>query len=108
MSGYVDSHQTLPIGRMPLYDPRYGGARHPCTTSLIDKGPLVGMLPYLEQRGIFHAVNHDTSVFAMENTTIFNVRVASYLCPSEPGAHQPISLPKNLVAMNFKPGLGHF
>ncbi len=93
VSGYVDSHQVLPIGRMPLYDSRYGGTKPPCSTTLIDKGPLVGILPFLEQRALFDAVNHDTSVFAMENTTIFTVRVATYLCPSDPGARQMIRMP---------------
>lgn len=98
VAGYVDSHQTLPIGRMPLYDWRYGGANPPCKTSFIDKGPLVGILPYLDQRALFDSVNHDTSVFAMENTTIFTVRVSTYICPSDPGAHQLIRIPRNMLS----------
>lgn len=98
VSNYADSHQSLPIGRMPFYDPRFSGPKPQCTTTMIDKGPLIGILPYLEQRALFDSVNHDTSIFAMENTTIFTVRVSTYLCPSDPGAHQMIRMPANMIS----------
>lgn len=98
VTAYVDSHQVLPIGRMPLYDRRYGGKNPPCTTRFIDKGPLVSILPYLEQRSLFAAVNHDVSIFAMENTSVFTARVATYLCPSDSGAQEMIVIPPNMIA----------
>ena len=92
VAGYLDSHQALPIGRMPLYDRRYGT---PCQTTFVEKGPLVGILPYLEQRPLYDGINQNLSIFAFENTTLFVVKVATYLCPSDPGSQAFIVMPAN-------------
>ena len=93
VAGYLDSHQALPIGRMPLYDRRYGT---PCQTTFVEKGPLVGILPYLEQRPLYDGINQNLSIFAFENTTLFVVKVATYLCPSDPSSFR--SLPTGPLA----------
>ena len=83
---YLDAHGVYPIGRLTIYDPRYAGPDPPCTGRRVDKGPLVALLPYLEQRPLFDAINHDLSVFALENTTLHTHAVRVYLCPSDPEA----------------------
>src|SRR5947209_17558382 len=41
------------------------------------------LLPFLEQGSAFHAINFTLSYSAAENTTIPQLRVSSFLCPSE-------------------------
>lgn len=93
LSGYVDVHEVLPIGRMPCYDPRFAGPNPPCTSIYIDRGPLIALLPYLEQRVLFDTINQDLSIFAIENTSVFEIRLANYICPSDSVAFGSITLP---------------
>jgi prepilin-type N-terminal cleavage/methylation domain-containing protein len=84
LASYVDEHEILPPGRTSIYDPRYAGPNPPCTGKRIDKSALVRILPYLDQSALFNAVNQDLSIFALENTTLFAVHVATFACPSDP------------------------
>jgi prepilin-type processing-associated H-X9-DG protein len=82
---YVEVHSSLPMGRVPIHDPRFAGPDPPCTASLVDKSVLVAILSQMEQRQLYNAVNHSLSIFALENTTLHSRIVQSYLCPSDPG-----------------------
>lgn len=92
LSGYADSHQSLPLGRFLTYDPRYSGTNPPCTSFIADRGPLVAILPYLEQIPLYDAFNQNLSVYSLENTTLHTVRAGLFNCPSDSASGQPITL----------------
>jgi prepilin-type N-terminal cleavage/methylation domain-containing protein len=83
---YAETNACLPMGRVPIYDPRFAGIGPPCTARLVDKSVLVAILPNIEQAALYNSVNHDLSIFALENTTTHSQVVECYLCPSDPGA----------------------
>lgn len=86
LHGYHDSFGSLPPGRFLTYDPRFAGKNPPCTSPVVDKSPHLFLLPFLEQAGLFNAINQDLSIFGPENTTVHGVAVATFACPSDPGA----------------------
>ena len=83
---YADAFQTLPPGRISMYDQRFAGPNPPCTSTRVDKGPLVSILPFLEQVSLYNGVNQSLSIFGPENTTVHLARVALFACPSDPAA----------------------
>jgi prepilin-type N-terminal cleavage/methylation domain-containing protein/prepilin-type processing-associated H-X9-DG protein len=86
LHGYHDSFGSLPPGRFLTYDPRFAGNNPPCTSPAVDKSAHVFLLPFLEQAALYNAINQDLSIFGLENTTVHGVTVASFACPSDPGA----------------------
>jgi len=105
---YADTHHCLPLGRMPIHDPRYAGSNPPCTSLFVDKSIFVAILPQTEQSAIYNAVNHSHSIFALENTTTHARPVESYLCPSDPGAGPVILNAGKLVPMAPDPPAGRW
>lgn len=104
---YADGHETYPLGRYPIFDPRYSGSNPPCTASRVDRGPLVALLPYVEQQSLYAAINQNLSIFALENTSVHTARVAIYTCPSDPSARVPRDLlPGELDPMAPDPPAG--
>lgn len=101
---YEGTNQVLPLGRMPLYDRRFTGRSAVCSSQFIDKGPLVSLLPFLEQNTVYSCLNQNLSIFATENTSAFNVRMGIYICPSDIAAHDLITMPpRRLEPMAFDP-----
>ena len=47
-----------------------------------------GMLPYMEQTAIYNAINFSLNATNGENTTAWNTRINSFLCPSDGNAGQ--------------------
>ncbi len=105
---YSDSHGCLPMGRVPIYDPRFAGPNPPCTARLVDKSVLVSILPQIEQAALYNAVNQSLSIFALENTTTHSQVVESYLCPSEPGGGKVLLNPGALAPMAPDPPGGRW
>jgi type II secretory pathway pseudopilin PulG len=62
---YADAHGCLPMGRVPIHDPRYAGPDPPCTAGFVDKSMLVGILAQIDQATLYNAVNHSLSIFAL-------------------------------------------
>lgn len=83
---YHDLHGVLPLGRMQLYDPRFPVSQAPCNNLAIDKSCLIQLLPGLEQGRLFSAINHDLSIFSMQNLTVQRVSVSQFQCPSDAGS----------------------
>jgi len=83
---YADVYQVLPPGRISMYDPRFAGPNPRCTSTRIDKGPLISILPFFEQGPLYNGVNQSASIFAPENITVHTHRVAAFACPSDPAA----------------------
>ena len=84
LHNYDGAYGSLPPGRMPTYDPRFAGARPPCTSTIVDKSVLVMILPMIEQASLYNAINQDLTILGRENRTAFPAIVSSYACPSDP------------------------
>lgn len=78
---YVDTHGTFPIGR---------GTRPPRPyndTSRFNYSGFSMILPFMEQRPVFDAINFDlTMTLQQGNTTATAMMIGSYLCPTDPQA----------------------
>lgn len=85
---YHSAVGCLPMGRSFWSDPATYTPSAPCASWEIDKGYLVGLLPYLEQAPLYNSINHSQSVFKLENLTIFSAVVSTYVCPSDSDAVQ--------------------
>ncbi len=68
------------------YDPRFAGSNPPCTSSLVDKGLFVMILPQMDQAPLYNAINQSLTILGRENRTIQDVTLGSYACPSDPGS----------------------
>jgi prepilin-type N-terminal cleavage/methylation domain-containing protein/prepilin-type processing-associated H-X9-DG protein len=78
---YESANQTLPPG---------GFARHSTWPgSTWNFGPLVSMLPFMEQQATFNAVNFDWNVFAGSNITIAGIGLSPLWCPSDASISSP-------------------
>jgi len=97
---YADTHACLPMGRIPIYDPRYAGPNPPCNARKNDKSLFAAILPFIEQNDLYNSINHALSIFALENTTTHNRPLELFLCPSDAGAGQTVRLnPGQLAPM---------
>jgi prepilin-type processing-associated H-X9-DG protein len=78
---YESANQTLPPG----------GFTRPAAWpgSTWNFGPLVSLLPQLEQRAVFNAVNFDWNVFAGSNVTIAGIGLSAFWCPSDASVWSP-------------------
>jgi prepilin-type N-terminal cleavage/methylation domain-containing protein/prepilin-type processing-associated H-X9-DG protein len=98
LHGYHDGFGCLPPGRIKSYDPRYDGDNPPCSSTIVDKGLFISILPFVEQDPVYNAINQSLTILGVENSTIHRVVVSSYTCPSDPASFDPIALdPGQLV-----------
>jgi len=86
LSGYHDTSNSLPLGRVKSYDPRYAGSNPPCTATIVDKSLHMSILPYLEQVQLYNSINQNLTILGVENRTVHTVSVAAYACPDDPAA----------------------
>jgi len=93
LHGYHDVHGCFPPGRVKAYDPRYAGPNPPCTSTRIDQGLFVRILPYIEQSVLYNMINSSLIMTGLENSSSFAVVVSTYVCPSDLGAGYPRALP---------------
>lgn len=98
VASYADAFLAFPPGRTWMGDPRFAGPDPRCTSTRVDQSPLVRVLPYLEQAALFHAINQDTSIFSLENTTIHAVQLGVLACPTDPESARPRELEANELA----------
>lgn len=95
---YHDSQSCLPPGRVKSYDSRYAGPNPVCSSTIIDKGVLIFILPYVEQINLYNAINQDLTIFGAENSTIHTVSVNLYACPSDPESGRARDITPNELA----------
>ena len=86
LQNYHDAFGSLPPGRIKSYDPRYAGAKPPCTSSIVDKSLEVFVLRYMEQTTLYNAINQNLAIIGGENSTAHSIAVSSFACPSDPSA----------------------
>jgi prepilin-type N-terminal cleavage/methylation domain-containing protein/prepilin-type processing-associated H-X9-DG protein len=85
-SSYVDAVGCYPMGWSFQFNPVSGalGGSH----SL-----FVALLPYLEQKSLYDAVNFDVTIRNVQNQTIHGVGLSVLWCPSDPSVSDPSILP---------------
>jgi prepilin-type processing-associated H-X9-DG protein len=80
---YVSTHNVFPLGISNNPQGSPGAPAYGSTWSSF--GSCAMMLPYLEQAPLYQAANFSWGPWVM-NDTVNNTVVASFLCPSDPGA----------------------
>lgn len=80
---YESTHDCFPLGRMYMYDPRYSRPDLPFGGPLNDKSYLVALLPFVDEKPLYDAVNQSLTIFGVENSTIFSARPNLFACPSD-------------------------
>ena len=89
---YADIWSTLPRGGFlqqvsagsGLYDPGGGG--------YLSGGVFLGLLPYMEQKPLYDAMNFQLNVFTAINATVSATGIATLWCPSDYGTSDPQTL----------------
>ena len=81
---YEGAMRCYPPGRTPMSDARYV-SDYPCTRAS-DEGIWVHCLPFLDRQAEYDAINHDLTVFGIENHTTLAFRLSVLTCPSDPSA----------------------
>jgi prepilin-type processing-associated H-X9-DG protein len=74
---YHETNNAFPMGQPFMFDPTMG--YFGTTQSL-----FVSILPYLEQRALYDAVNFDRCIYSSRNYTIFATGLGVLWCPSDP------------------------
>ncbi len=105
----IHSYETavgcLPMGRSFWSNPATFSPATPCASWEVDKGFLVGVLPYLDQGPLYNAINQVQSIYKFENSTIFSNVVLTYVCPDDPDA--ALARPGySEMTLNLEPPIG--
>jgi prepilin-type N-terminal cleavage/methylation domain-containing protein/prepilin-type processing-associated H-X9-DG protein len=100
LQNYEGAFNSLPPGRMMTYDPRFAGSNPPCTSPIVDKSLFVMILPYLEQKPLYDAINQDLTILGRENRTSHSMALNSVACPSDPDSGRPRLADNNIMTIN--------
>ena len=68
-------------------------ARNPSAGPTTGWGWRVSLLPFIEQGALYSALNQNMSIWNAENTTVYDVGLSVYTCPSDPAVTQRQTLP---------------
>src|SRR5579864_1608725 len=91
--GYVDVWTTLPRGGF-LQQAFAGSGLYDSTGNpYVSGGAFLLLLPYLEQKPLYDAMNFDVNVFTAINSTISATGLSTLWCPSDPGVSSSRILP---------------
>jgi prepilin-type N-terminal cleavage/methylation domain-containing protein/prepilin-type processing-associated H-X9-DG protein len=77
---YIDA-----VGCLPMGETLHTIASHPDWGPISSNSLFVGLLPYLEQRPLFDAVNFAWSIYEAPNHTVSGIGIATLWCPSDVG-----------------------
>jgi prepilin-type N-terminal cleavage/methylation domain-containing protein/prepilin-type processing-associated H-X9-DG protein len=90
---YESAWTTLPRGGF-LQRPFAGSGFYVPTTGYpyISGGAFLGLLPYLDQRPLYDAMNFDVNVWTAINATISATGLSTLWCPSDPGVSRSRTL----------------
>ena len=90
---YADIWATLPRGgflqRISAGSGLYDSAGNPYISGSV----FLVLLPYLEQRPIYDAMNFQVNIFTAINATVSATGIATLWCPSDSGIGDPQTLP---------------
>jgi prepilin-type processing-associated H-X9-DG protein len=114
MHNYHDSHKVFPPG---IVGQNFGPA-DPEICQFVASSPtcdnpkfanasgLTLLLPFMDERGVYHAYNQQLASCAMENHTAVSSVVRGFVCPSNPRQFEAIELTYYKTPANAKRGLG--
>ncbi len=86
---YENTHFCLPVGRVFIPDLTNFNPKSPCSSLWTDKSFLVSILPYVDQSGLYNAVNQSVVMFKPGNYTVQSMTVGIFVCPSDPDSGFP-------------------
>ena len=75
---------------------------------------FLGLLPYLEQRPLYDAMNFQVNIFTAINATVSATGIGTLWCPSDSGTSDPQTVPDGSFydpgpfAMNYTSYAGNF
>jgi prepilin-type N-terminal cleavage/methylation domain-containing protein/prepilin-type processing-associated H-X9-DG protein len=80
-------------GTFPTAISYTGDARNPAAGPTTAWGWRITLLPFIEQQPLYAALNTNMCVWNAENTTVYDVSLSVYTCPSDAAVTQRIALP---------------
>jgi prepilin-type processing-associated H-X9-DG protein len=69
-----------------------GNSRSPGDLPRKGYGWRITELPFIEQAPLWNALNQSLTIFNPENTTVYDVQITAYMCPSDPAVLNRVSL----------------
>ena len=91
--GYADVWTTLPRGAFLQRISAGSGLYDSDGAPYVSGGVFLGLLPYLEQRPLYDAMNFHVNIFTAINATVSATGIATLWCPSDSGTSDPQILP---------------
>jgi len=70
-----------------------GDSRNPAGGAVKGWGWRITLLPFIEQQPLWNALNQNLCVFNPENTTVYDVALTTYQCPSDGKVSRTLQLP---------------
>jgi prepilin-type N-terminal cleavage/methylation domain-containing protein len=113
-SGYMDVWSTLPRGGFLQQVSAGSGLYDSSGNPYLSGGLFLGLLPYMEQRPVYDAMNFQVNVFTAINATVSATGIATLWCPSDFGTSDPQTLPDGdfydpgQFTMNYTSYAGNF
>jgi prepilin-type processing-associated H-X9-DG protein len=110
----MDVWSTLPRGGFLQQISAGSGLYDSSGGPYLSGGLFLGVLPYLEQRPLYDAMNFQVNIFTAINATISATGVATLWCPSDYGTSDPQTLPDGdfydpgQFTMNYTSYAGNF
>ena len=89
---YADSWSTLPRGGFLQQISAGSGLYDSAGNPYLSGGVFLTLLPYMEQRPLFDAMNFHVNIFTAINATISATGIATLWCPSDYGTSDPQTL----------------
>ena len=90
--GYIDVWSTLPRGGFLQRISAGSGLYDSTGSPYLSGGVFLGLLPYLEQRPLYDAMNFQVNIFTAINATVSATGIATLWCPSDSGDERPPDL----------------
>ncbi len=91
--GYNDIWTTLPRGGFLQQISAGSGLYDSAGNHYLSGGVFLGLLPYLDQRPVYDAMNFQVNIFTAINATVSATGVSTFWCPSDSGTSDPQTLP---------------
>jgi len=89
--GFHNYHDTN--GIFPTASSYAGDARDPAAVPTMAWGWRVTLLPFIEQQPLYAALNTNMTIWNAENTTVYDVSLSVYTCPSDAAVTNRLALP---------------
>ena len=90
---YADIWSTLPRGGFLQQISAGSGLYDSAGNPYLSGGVFLGLLPYMEQRPLYDAMNFQLNIFTAINATVSATGIATLWCPSDYGTSDPQTLP---------------